>query len=230
MQLLDKDFTKVILIPNPQYKEGLVMPGGQKVPKFLAVKQKTNNASIVINSSKDPAGRQRYPYRKLVNDPLAKSAVELNPEGPKVVWQPKGTRFPEKSPKRNNSTCAVATCASRENVSFFLREINGFLKVFKYYLLFLQVHYFSFPHLDRDRAELWWEACNRSDRKLPDEPDKVRMLRICQLHFEDNCFHVQLQEKLMGIPQKRRLKRNLAMPTKNGVISKHIFFFNFGGF
>ena len=120
----NKDFTKVILIPNPQYKEGLVMPGGQKVPKFLAVKQKTNNASIVINSSKDPAGRQRYPYRKLVNDPLAKSAVELNPEGPKVVWQPKGSRFPEKSPKRNNSTCAVATCASRENVSFFLREIN----------------------------------------------------------------------------------------------------------
>ena len=88
----------------------------------------------------------------------------------------------------------------------------------------MQVHYFSFPHLDRDRAELWWEACNRSDRKLPDEPDRVRMLRICQLHFEDNCFHVQLQEKLMGIPQKRRLKRNLAMPTKNGVISKHIFF------
>ena len=97
------------------------MPGGQKVPKFLAVKQKTNNAPIVINSSKDKA---IYPARKLVNDPLAESAVEFNPEGPKVVWQPKGTRFPEKRPKRNNSTCAVATCASRENVSFFLREIN----------------------------------------------------------------------------------------------------------
>ena len=122
----NKDFTKVILIPNPQYKEGLVMPGGQKVPKFLAVKQKTNNASIVINSSKDTAGRQRYPYRKLVNDPLAKSAVELNPEGPKVVWQPKGSRFPEKSPKRNNSTCAVATCASRENVSFFFVKLIDF--------------------------------------------------------------------------------------------------------
>ena len=101
-----------------------------------------------------------------------------------------------------------------------------FIDFGSYYLLalfFLQVHYFSFPHLDRDRAELWWEACNRRDRKLPQDQEKVRSFRICENHFEDDCFEINLKDKLLGIPQKRRLKRQLAMPTKDGVISKYLY-------
>ena len=112
------------------------MPGGQKVPKFLAVKQKPNNAyaPIVIKSSLDglyepsQSAKSKIKYtdsgstttftnrRKLVGDPLAESAVVFDPDGPKVIWQPL-PKNPNR--KRGHNTCAVATCFNPNGVSIF---------------------------------------------------------------------------------------------------------------
>ena len=118
------------------------MPGGQKVPKFLAVKQKTNNSPIVIKSSLDGLYHRQTTFidtvgnrkskikytdsgsattftnrhRKLVGDPLAESAVVFDPDGPKVIWQPLPNN-PNR--KRGHHTCAVATCSNPDGVSIF---------------------------------------------------------------------------------------------------------------
>ena len=92
--------------------------------------------------------------------------------------------------KRHNAVCAVATCHSPKDDS---------------------VIYHMFPKSE-EVCQKWKVACKRQD------PFNPKTSSICSEHFVASDYERDLQGELLGLPLKRRLKKD-AFPTANLPVS-----------
>lgn len=81
--------------------------------------------------------------------------------------------------------CAVGSCT------------NNLIKTKK---LNLNISYHRFPKQEKT-CRIWIKACNRKDQWNPNTS------YICSDHFTNDNFEIDLRAELMGIPVKKRLKR-----------------------
>ena len=86
-----------------------------------------------------------------------------------------------------NHTCTVVTCPNPKDAK-----------------------YHRFPMRNLKLIEEWITACKRSDLT----PAEGMSNRVCDTHFSSDAYERDLQNELLGLPTKKRLKED-AVPTEN---------------
>ncbi len=64
-------------------------------------------------------------------------------------------------------------------------------------------HYFSFPK-DASKQKLWLARCKRSDKV------NTKNAKVCEIHFASEDYERDLKSELLGLPPKKRLKKDAA--------------------